>query len=181
MAKDSTKVFSGVGTIYVAPYTAAAPTTATATLEAAWVELGYTESGLKFEYTTELAEVEVAEEMSPVGYIQTKETGKVSFECAQSTAFELSLLLNQGSAVTATSVTKIEPVAYASMAAVSIILKTDQGALYYFKKALNGGTLTLERSKSEKTKIAGEFNLMKVTGSALFSVFPANGTYQGAI
>lgn len=180
MAKNSNKIVAGVGEIFIAPLNTTAPASATATLDAAFVSIGYTEAGATLSFERTVEDLEVAEEMAPVGHYETKQSGKFTFEAAQVTADIISLALNAG-VVSATSTAHITPPDYASQSSVSIVLQTSQGARYYIPSARNVGAFERKSAKTGKTLIAFEYAMEKTTDAALFTAMPAMGTYAGIL
>lgn len=119
-------------------------------------------------------EIEVAEELEPVKYVQGKRTGTLAFAMAQASRQNLALAFNLG-ADAANGTTALDPPAPGGEVSVSFVLQTNQGARWYFPSGKNGGTFEMSRAKSGKTLIGVEFNLEKLTNLPLFRVFPASG------
>lgn len=92
--RDATAVKIGPGRLYIAPIGTTEPTNLSAAPAAGWVDLGYTEEGSTMSLSTEVEDVEVAEEFWPVDTKVVKKAGTVSFNLAQDTAFNLSLYMN---------------------------------------------------------------------------------------
>lgn len=173
--KDSNDVVAGVGTLYVAPLGTAEPISATATLDSAWREIGYTDTGATISSEVTVEAIEVAEEYEPIKYVQTSRTGTLSFAMAQATVSNLALALNLGATI-ADNVPYIEPPSPGDDLSVMLLLDTEQGGRWLFYSGKNGSNLELARQKTGKTLIPVEFSIEKVTGKALFRVYPnANG------
>lgn len=170
MPRNANQVIAGVGLLYVAPIGTAEPTSATASLGSPWREVGYTEAGatISTEITTE--NIEVAEELEPVGVATSSRNATVSFGMAQTTRENLALALNLG--IQANNDTPIEPPDASEEVYVMGALKTDQGALWLFRKMKNSGNFELARAKTGKTLITVTFTLYKPTGLKQFKVFP---------
>lgn len=82
MATVVANVMVGVATLYyhTTPNTASGSVT---------TELGYTEDGVTFEYSAEIADVEVEEETFPISRVITKEEVTVTCNCAENLAANL--------------------------------------------------------------------------------------------
>lgn len=174
---DSAAISLGPGTLYVTDIATADPTSASATLPSAWRQVGYTEEGSTFEYQLTTESVFVAEALDPVRTDSTKREGKLSFSMAEMTRQNLALALNEGAAV-ANSTALLEPGALGAELRVKIILDTQSGARWLFRKCFNGGQISIAHKKApDKALIPVEFTLELPTGAAAFGVFPAAGGY----
>ncbi len=170
MARNANQVIAGVGLLYVAPIGTAEPTSATAALDPAYREVGYTDAGatISTEITTEA--IEVAEELEPIGNATSSRTATLAFAMAQASRENLALALNRG--IQANDATALEPPDAAEEKYVMGALRTDQGALWLFRKMKNTGSFELPRAKTGKTLISVTFTLFKPTGAKQFTVFP---------
>lgn len=176
--KNTDEIEIDVGILYTAPIGTAEPATATAVLDAAWREIGYTEDGSVFTTEIDNQEVEVAELLDPVRYVNIKRTSKLSFSMAQMVRSNLLLALNQGAAGTDNN-TAVEPVATASEVRVMLLWLSEQtGADAYgiiARQAYNIGGLTIENKKAPaKRLLPVEFALEKPTSLASWSFLPSN-------
>lgn len=172
MARDSDEVQAGPGLLYVAPIGTAEPTSATATLDSAFREVGYTESGPTFTYEVANDGIFVAEEFDPIRYQTTSRTGTLKFEMAQISIENLALALNQGANVSHSS-TSIEPPEPGSEVRVMFVHQTEQGARWIFRQCINASSIELARKKApDKGLIPVEFRLEKPTGLAPFKALP---------
>lgn len=86
----------GPGRLYYAPLGTSEPTLASASLPSAWIAVGYTEDGT--EVATEISSeaIEVAEELDPIRFEQTRRITRVSFQLAEATKKRLALVLGAG-------------------------------------------------------------------------------------
>jgi hypothetical protein len=96
VGKDPATVAVGAGTLYVAPIGTAEPASITAPWIAAWIQLGYTETGTIFTSGSTTALVEVAEEYYPLSTIVIGKTSMVDFKLAQMTAYNMQVAMNGG-------------------------------------------------------------------------------------
>ena len=87
----------GPGLLYVAPIGTTEPTSPTATLPSAWVPLGYTEEGHTFTPETTYEDIEVAEELDPIRYVNTRRTGSFEVELAEINLQNFAIAHNGGS------------------------------------------------------------------------------------
>jgi hypothetical protein len=171
MARSAAEVIAGVGLLYVAPLATAAPTNATTALATNFREVGYTDAGATISSEVTIDEIEVAEELSPIKFVQSKRTAKVSFAMAQAVVENMALALNLGAAFSPTS-TSIAPPDPGEDLSISLVLQTEQGARWYFPSCKNGGTFEIARQKTGKTLLGVEFNVEKLALTDLFTVFP---------
>jgi len=170
MARDTTQVIAGVGLLYVAPIGTTEPTSATATLGTPWREVGYTEAGATISTEITSEDIEVAEESEPIGTATSKRTATLAFAMAQTSRENLALALNMG--IQPNDATAIEPPDASEEVFIMGALRTDQGALWLFRKMKNAGTTDLARAKTGKTLLGVTFTLFKPTGLKQFKVFP---------
>lgn len=86
----------GPGRLYYAPLGTTEPTTCSAALPSAWIPVGYTEDGTQVETDITSEAIEVAEELDPILYEQTRRTTRVSLQMAEMTKKRLALALGAG-------------------------------------------------------------------------------------
>jgi hypothetical protein len=171
MPRSSAEVIAGVGLLYAGPLATTAPTNATTALNAGFREIGYTDKGATISSEVTVEEIEVAEELAPIKFVQGKRTAKIAFEMAQTSIENLALALNLGAAFDPTATTVSPPDAGEELS-ISIVLQTEQGARWYFPSAKNGAAFELARQKTGKTLIGVEFNVEKLALKELFYVWP---------
>lgn len=174
--KSTAEVAVDVGILYAAPIGTTEPASATAVLDTAWREVGYTEDGSKFTTTVDAQEVTVEELLDPVKYVNVKRTSKLAFVMAQSTARNLLLALNQGAAGGATAEQIIQPVAGAAEVRVMLLWESEatgaSRSRLLCRQAYNVGNLEMNLQQApDKHKIPVEFNLEKPTSAAAFAFF----------
>lgn len=171
----SSNVLIGPGLLYVAPIGTAEPASATATLNAAFREVGYTDAGTTFRYELTNEPIEVAEEFDPVAYATTGRAASVAFAMAESTRANLALALNSGADAAATGT--YEPPEPGDEVRVMILLQTEEGARWLFRRCLQADTVEIARQKApQKALIPVTFRLEKPTGAAPFKVWPSLAT-----
>lgn len=95
-AFDSSHIKISPGTLYIAPLGSTEPTSVTGAWPAAWVELGYTDTGSTFQFGPTTANVTVEEEFYPVEEAIVTYTGKVTFVLAETTRRNLAIAMNTG-------------------------------------------------------------------------------------
>jgi hypothetical protein len=168
-------VLIGPGDLYVAPIGTAEPASATAILNAAFRLVGYTEDGTTFNYEITTEDILVAEEFDPVMIATTGRTGSVAFQMAEATRQNLALALNAG-ADAATSGT-LEPPDPGSEVRVMILLQTEEGARWLFRRCLQSGSIEIQRDKAPaKALLPVTFKLEKPSGAKPFIVWPSLST-----
>jgi len=174
---NSDNISIGPGRIYIAPLATTEPASCSATLPSAWLAIGYTEEGTVVTIANTSAEVEVAEELDPVRYLNTKRTTKVSFAMAEMTVRNLALALADG-AGRALDATAYEPPDAGTDTAVMIVWDSEDtpsatNVRWLFRQAKASGNIAIARKKSpNKATIPVEFNLEKPASAAAFKVYP---------
>lgn len=171
----SSNVLLGPGLLYVAPIGTAEPASATATRDAAYRAVGYTESGttVRFEITTE--DIPVAEEFDPVAIETTGRATSVAFSMAEATRQNLALALNVGA--NAANTGTLEPPDPGTELRIMLMLETDEGARWLFRRCLQSGTIEMQRNKApQKALLPVTFKLEKPTGAKPFIVWPSLAT-----
>lgn len=172
-----TEVIIDVGKLYVAALGTTEPTTSTdlSSLPSAWREVGYTEDGSVFTYDVKSEDVEVAEELDPIGTSITSRTGMLKFSMAQATRRNLYLALNSG-ASGASDATTLEPPDPSGFVRVMLLhVSNDAGNVRgtLFRQCFNSGGLTIDFSKApKKILIPVEFKVEKPASKKSFIVFP---------
>lgn len=156
----------GPGTLKIAVVGAPEPATLTAAWDAAWTDLGYTFEGHAFTWTTEVEEVEVAEELLPVAYVPVKAVGKVTFTLAEVTATNLSRAVNGGTIVAGSGFVTFEPPTLGTEVRRAYAWESqDAEERFVWRQCFNSGDIEITRRKgSEKAGIPFELNLEKPAG-----------------
>lgn len=168
-------VLLGPGLLYVAPIGTAEPASATATLNAAFREVGYTEDGTVVSYTINTEDILVAEEFDPVLIATTGRVGSVAFKMAENTRQNLALALNSGADAATTGT--IEPPDPGDEVRVMVLLQTEEGARWLFRRCLQSGNIEMPRNKAPaKALLPVTFRLEKPTSAKPFIVWPSLAT-----
>lgn len=171
---NSDEVLLGAGVLYVAPIGTTEPTSASAALPSAdWREVGWTDQGsaIDLAYTNE--GIPVAEEFYPVKYVTTGVEISVGFAMKQMTRANLALALNLG-ADAASDATALEPPDPGEEVRVMLILDTEEGARWIFRKAIQGGAVNISRQKAPNVALLPvQFRVEHPGGTdAPFIVYP---------
>lgn len=162
-------VFVGPGLIYVAPVGTSEPATPTASIPSAWVPLGYTESGHVFNVETTSEPVEVAEELDPIRYVNTRRTGSFDVELAEISATNWNIALNGGSIGTPTGgYVTFEPPDLGDEQRLAILWRGDpddsSDEQLVVRQALATGAIGIQRRKApQKATIPLSFRMEKLT------------------
>lgn len=170
---DADEVLLGAGVLYVAPIGTAEPTTASAALPSAFREVGWTDQGsaIDIAYTNE--GIPVAEEFYPVKYVTTGVEISVGFAMKQMTRANLALALNLG-ANAASDASALEPPSPGEEVRVMLVLDTEEGARWLFRRAIQGGSVNIARQKAPNVALLPvQFRVEHPGGQdAPFTVFP---------
>lgn len=163
----------GPGTLYVAPIGTSEPTSGSAALPSAdWREIGWTEAGsvIDIAYTNE--PIPVAEEFYPPKYATTAVEMSVGFAMRQMSRENLALAMNAGAAASNNG-DALEPPDPGDEVRVMLVLDTDEGARWLFRRAFQGGTVSISRNKAPNVaQLPVQFRLEKPTGVAPWRVYP---------
>lgn len=139
MALDATEVRVGVtGHLYKAPLGTAAPTDEDTALNAAFVELGYTETGPSLSVDTSKESFTPWQSQSPVREQVTGQVITASFTLWQTNAANLKLAFGGGTVTTTTGGTKYTPPATATVNEGSFVFEILDGSItdrYYIPRA----------------------------------------------
>lgn len=174
----SEDVLVGVGRLYMAPIGTTEPVSSSAALPSAWIPIGYTDQG--HEFTTDITQepIEVAEEVDPIRYENTRRISSVTFEMAQATRSRLAMVLGRG-AVEADSAAGLEPPTAGAEVGVMLVWDSDEdpttsaNVRWIYRQAKPSGSVTIAHRKSpQKVLIPVTFNLEKPTGLQSVKVFP---------
>lgn len=176
----------GPGRIYIAPIGTTEPASASAALPSAWVALGYTEDGTTFTVELTSEPIEVAEELDPIKYVNTRRTNQFSIQAAEMTRRNLALSLASG--LTVNTPVAFEPVNPGSETPVMLVWDSNEDPTandgdgqgnrrWLFRQCRASGTIEMHRQKApNKALLPITMNVEKPSGLAPFKVFPnANG------
>lgn len=162
----------GPGLMFVAPLGTTVPTNASSALDAAFVEVGYTEDGSTFAYSISSSPVEVAEELDPIRMVTTGRTTTVTLSMAEATRRNLALALNAGAGA-ANNAAAIDPPAPGAEVRVIGVINCDNGARWLFRQMFQTGNVEVRRKKApDKTLITVTFSLEKPDLVQPFRVWP---------
>ena len=173
----STNVQTGPGRLWVAPIGTTEPTDATSALPSAWTAIGYTDQGHTFATDLTSEPIEVAEELDPIRYENTRRISRVSFSMAEATKKRLAIALGSG-ASTVDNATAYEPPAAGSEVGVMLIWDSEDSVLtdnvrWIYRQAKPSGTIEIAHGKAPaKAVIPVTFNLEKPTGLTPVKVIP---------
>jgi Ca2+-binding RTX toxin-like protein len=174
---NSDHVELGPGRLWVAPLGTTEPTSASAALPSAWVAIGYTEDGSAYAADITSEPVEVAEELDPVKYENTRRLNRLTFQMAEATARNLVLALG-GGAGQANDGSSVEPPTPGAEVAVMIVWDSEETAgadnvRWIYRQAKPSGTIEIAHRKAPgKTLIPVTFNLEKPASAKPWKVFP---------
>lgn len=176
----TTNVKLGPGRVWIAPVGTASPASASATLDAAFWALGYTEEGttIDIEYTSE--GIEVAEELDPIDYVNTARSVTLNLQAAEVTRKRLAVTLALGAEYTDDAQSIDLPDGSVDQVGVMVVWDSEETAAanadnirWVIPKVLPGGTVSIARQKApNKSLLPMELQAVKVTGSPIARVFP---------
>jgi hypothetical protein len=168
----------GPGRLYVAPLGTAEPTNCSAALPSAWVAIGYTEDGSSVDVEVTSEAIEVAEELDPIRFSQTRRMTKLSLAMAEATKKRLALALGSGAALAddAASYTFPDP---SAIVGVMFVWDSDEvpsatNRRWVFRQCTPSGTTSIARKKAPaKSTIPVTFDCAKPSPTtAPVIVFP---------
>jgi hypothetical protein len=174
----STNVQTGPGRLYVAPIGTTEPVSSSAALPSAWIPIGYTEQGHEYVADITSEAIEVAEELDPIRYENTRRVSRVTFSMAEATKRRLAIALGSGAA-TADDAVAYEPPDPGAELAVMLVWDSDEdpttntNVRWIYRQAKPSGSVTVAHGKAPaKALIPVTFNLEKPTGLKPIKVFP---------
>lgn len=169
----------GPGRLYYAPLGTTEPVSASAAPAVAWIAIGYTEDGSTVETDITSEAIEVAEELDPIAYEQTRRTTRVSFSMAESTKKRLALALGAGAAEVDNAASFEFPDA-GSVTAIMLMWDSEDtpttasNRRWIFRKCTPSGTVSVNRQKApNKALIPVTFDCAKPDASTKsIKIFP---------
>jgi hypothetical protein len=169
----------GPGRLYYAPLGTTEPVSCSAALPSAWIAIGYTEDGTAVETAITSEAIEVAEELDPIAYEQTKRTTKLTLSMAEATKKRLALALGAGAGYSDDSSTFEFPDA-GSIVGIMLLWDSDEtpttnaNKRWLFRKCTPSGTVSIARKKAPaKALIPVSFDCAKPsTAVKSIIVFP---------
>lgn len=164
----------GPGLLYVAPIGTAEPTSPTAVLPSAWHAIGYTEAGHTFTTETTSEPVEVAEELDPIRYVNTKRTSSLELEMAELNATNWSIAHNGGTIGTpAGGYVTFEPPALGDEQRLMLFWASDDGeSALLARQVLSTGAIGVPRRKApDKSVIPVNFRFEVPASGAVYTLW----------
>ena len=171
----------GPGRLYYAPLGTAEPANCSSALPSAWIPVGYTEDGTSFTVNITSDSIEVAEEIDPVLFVQSKRTTQFQVNMAESTKKRLALALGAGAGQTDDSTPFEWPDASTVVSGVMFVwdyMDTPDATnkRWLVRQATPSGTVAIARKKSPaKTLIGVTFDCAKPSSTTKsIKVFPSS-------
>jgi len=168
----------GPGRLYYAPLGTTEPVNCSAALPSAWIAVGYTEDGTSVDTEITSEAIEVAEELDPIGFEQTRRMTKLSLSMAESTKKRLALALGAGAGQTDNAASFEFPDA-GSVVGVMFVWDSEEtpsatNRRWVFRKCTPSGTVSIARKKAPaKALIPVTFDCAKPSASTKsIIVFP---------
>lgn len=153
MALDGTKVKVGAGYLYFnTNLSSTEPTdlvTAWATVDAGWLQLGYTDGGSQANINPKFDPIDVEEELTPVRYEENMREIGMDFALAEMTARNLQIVHNGGTLVTGTGIVTFEPPVTGSVTRIKLGWQSlDNEERWVFRQCVQTGSIAINRKKS---------------------------------
>lgn len=168
----------GPGRLYYAPLGTTEPTTCSAALPSAWIAVGYTEDGTEVQTNITSEAIEVAEELDPIAFEQTRRQTQLGIQMAEATKKRLALALGAGAGETDDSDTFEFPDS-GDVVGVMFVWDSEEtpsatNRRWLFRKCTPSGTVTTARRKApQKALIPVTFDCAKPDASTkAVKVFP---------
>lgn len=170
---DPDEVILGPGALYVAPIATVDPVNVAAvTGSSAWREVGWTDAGSTIDLAYTIEAIEVEEEFYPVKWVTTSVEATVGFAMKQFTRANLALAINAGAAAVNDG-TSLEPTTPGAELRVKVAHVTEEGALWIFRRCINGENVTIDRKKAPNAALLPvKFRMEKPVGSQPWMVIP---------
>lgn len=168
----------GPGRLYYAPLGTSEPTSCSAALPSAWIAVGYTEDGTAVDTEITSEAIEVAEELDPIRFEQTRRMTKLALQMAEMTKKRLALALGAGAGETDDAATFEFPDA-GDIVGVMFVWDSNEtpdatNRRWLFRQCTPSGTVSTARRKApQKALIPVTFDCAKpATGTKAVKVFP---------
>lgn len=151
-----------------------------------WIALGATEEGHSFSWTTSTDQIEVAEFLDPIKYVETGRTGSIAFALASVTLTNLKRALNGGTVTTTgttttTLATYTPPVLGASVRCMVGWESQDSTERLIAYQCFNTGTVEIARRKgADKATLPIEFALEVPSSGVPFKYLTAGVARLGS-
>lgn len=168
---NTANIALGPGRLYYAPLGTAEPTNCSTALPVAWKVVGYTEEGTTVETEISSEGIEVAEEMDPVLWVQTKRMTRVNVSMAEVAISRLALAMGAG-ATRADDATFFEFPTPANFVGVMLVwdsldVPDATNRRWIFRSVFPNGNISIARKKApNNTFIPVTFNAVLPTGQA---------------
>lgn len=163
-------VLLGPGRLYYAPLGTTEPVSCSAALPSAWISVGYTEEGTQVDMEITSESIEVAEELDPIRFSQTKRTTKLMLSMAEVTKKRLALALGAGAGA-ADDAAFFEPPDPSAIVGVMLVWDSDEvpsatNRRWIFRQCTPSGTTSVARKKApNKSLIPVTFDCAKPSAS----------------
>lgn len=173
---NANNVTLGPGRLYVAPLGTSEPTNASTALPSAWSAVGYTEEGTAFSIELTSEPIEVAEELDPIRWVNTRRVASLTVAMAETTRRNLYMALGGGAGLTNVAGSMTLPTPGSEVAVMMVWdfedTPTATNTRYLFRQAKPSGTIELANRKAPtKRMIAVTFNLEKPASADPFTPF----------
>jgi hypothetical protein len=161
----------GPGLIYWAPLGTAEPTTPTATLDAAWVKVGFTENGSQLVINHTVTDLVPGEVIDPVHVVLTARTAMFEFAFAEMTAANLQRILNGGTIGASGPYTTYTPPSSTPVQTRAMLLwiADDTAEMFLMRQVVQVGNVTRQNRKGALSLYTAQFRIeVPTSGSAMF-------------
>lgn len=160
----------GPGRLYMAPLGTTEPVNCSTALPSAWIAIGYTEDGTEVGVDITSEGIEVAEELEPILFMQTKRSTKLTLSMAESTKKRLALSMGAGSQYTDDANSFQFPDASEVVAVMliwdSLDTPTALNKRWVFRQCTPSGSVNISRKKApSKSLIPVTFDCAKPSTS----------------
>lgn len=166
--------YDGPGIILMAEEGATLPTPTVAdskftnSWDAAWLPVGYTDTGITFDFTTSTTDIESAEELEEIAKVETKRSVSVKFSMMQDNKFNMKVAMNGGtwtvvSGTGATQLSKYSPPILGQGKHFMLgWISTASDEIVIVYKVTQTGSLSMARQKvGTKFVLACDFSVVK--------------------
>lgn len=160
----------GAGRLLIAPLGTAVPATLSGAWNVAWTEIGYTNEGSTFTFEGDFEDVNVEEELDPIGTYQTARRAMVEFAAAELTATNLQTALNGGTITSGTGIVTFDPPEVGDFEHTMLGWEAEDNLeRWVFRKCLQVGNIGVARRRApNKATLPMQFRALKPTGAAVF-------------
>lgn len=181
MARTSSEVVLGTGTLYVAPLATAFPADPSATVAVAWEDIGYSDEGWTLNIARDFEDIEVAEEFDPIKIVPTGRTISLTGTAVQVSVENLKIALAGGTITTVAGPPGYKKYVPASADAApeekALLLRCDaptgttKKRDYHMARVISVGAVEIPHSKAPARRQLGlEFRLIKPTTGDIIDI-----------